>query len=133
MSTRAKFGLWARLWTHHIALTVCICTAEDRSKNGWCEWSESQSRDRLLQCPTLLFFVSFLILSPDASAFSSQLPLLHLLSSLHFLPPFLSLAHPPPPPPFAHPVFQKQLCNCANDAEKACCQHIPQAAGATLT
>lgn len=62
----------------------------------------------------------------DASALVSTSPV--TLSFLFSFPPStLSLSSPS-----LLPLFRSQLCNSANDAEKACCQHILQAAGARL-
>lgn len=49
-----------------------------------------------------------------------------------FLPLFLSSLYFISPSPSLLPLFWSQLCNSANDAEKACCQHILQAARAWL-
>lgn len=47
-------------------------------------------------------------------------------------PPLLLLFELLSSPPWPRPLFWSQLCNPANDAEEACCQHILRAAGARL-
>lgn len=94
----------------------------------WVRCSTRRVGNDLLKDPVApgspTFFPPFSAISPPHPYWCfprhTFLPL--FLSSLHFIPSSASLL----------PLFWSQLCNSANDAEKACCQHILQAARAWL-